>query len=87
MRFWNDEYVGHFWPDVKREPVVISLNEKLNDFVGECLAKAVPIHTLFVCTPVDDQSLDHITTLNANGGRAADLLIATAVSRVGGVPM
>ena len=61
----NHEHIGHFWPDVKGEPVIISLNEKLNDFVGECLAKSVPIHTLYVCTPVDDQSLDHITTLNA----------------------
>ena len=59
------EHVEHFWPDVKRLPVQITLGPRPDVFIVECLERAAPIESLYIYTlSADDLSDEALSELH-----------------------
>lgn len=62
----DGEYIGHFWHDLRRIPLVMELpdDEDLDAAMGRRLEEAAPFKTLGVNYPVRDEALRHLNGLN-----------------------
>jgi hypothetical protein len=77
------EYVGHFWPDMKRLPVQITLDSPPDTSIEKCLERAAPFQSLYIWGDLSDEALLElhrrlpgvpVTTLDHQNGRFSRIM-------------
>lgn len=53
----DPEYVGHFWPDMKRLPVQVTLDSLPDTSIEKCLERTVPLQSLYIWGDLSDEVL------------------------------